>query len=150
MVGISVMASLALLLATRTSVPLPPQKPLPFAAEEFGQIVASYDSGTLKEIDGVVNLPPSAAPCTADGRVYITQHPSGGTLFLFVTWRGKGSNLRGYLFSRQWSQNPQTTPRHGLEVNGPTVSSAARPQTLAVELRDTGAPGWCEASRTMD
>ena len=44
---------------------------------------------------GIVGLPPQFRGATADGKLYVTRRAGGGTWVLFVTWRGKGSNLHG-------------------------------------------------------
>lgn len=46
---------------------------------------------------GEFKLPPAMAASTNDGKIYITRK-NGLVMVLFVTWRGKGSNLRGYLY----------------------------------------------------
>jgi hypothetical protein len=43
-------------------------------------------------------LPRQFSHLTVDGRVYVTPRPKGQWV-LFRTWRGKGGNLYGYLFT---------------------------------------------------
>lgn len=64
---------------------------------QFGQIYSAVANRKLKpDSAGVVKLPVKLASATADGKVYVTR--KGKLLMvLFPTWRGKSSNLRGYL-----------------------------------------------------
>lgn len=66
--------------------------------KRFDEIVRAYLHKELVEDDGVIELPPELFSVTQDGRVYVT-HAPWGTALLFVTWRGKGSNLRGHVYS---------------------------------------------------
>jgi hypothetical protein len=57
-------------------------------------------AGTVPaETSGVVKLPPRLAAATVTGEVYVTRAPSGAVLILFVTWQGKGTDIRGYLYA---------------------------------------------------
>jgi hypothetical protein len=70
-----------------------------FDAASFTHVAHEILSGRLNEHPvGLVVLPQAHASLTADGRVYVTRKNGGLVLILFPTWRGKGSNLEGYLF----------------------------------------------------
>jgi hypothetical protein len=70
-----------------------------YDAASFTHLAHEIRAGKLKETTaGMVVLPQQYASVTADGRVYVTRKRGDLDLIFFPTWRGKGSNLRGYLF----------------------------------------------------
>jgi len=48
--------------------------------------------------NSVVVLPRDFSGLTVDGKAFVTPRPAGQWV-LFRTWRGKGGNLHGYLFT---------------------------------------------------
>src|SRR5436309_1275188 len=89
-----------------------------FDAVSFTHVAHEILSRKLKETaDGIVVLPQEYTSATVDGKVYVTRKSGGLTLLLFTTWRGKGSNLRGYLFC---SRPLRTTEIHKDSYNSKT------------------------------
>lgn len=118
-----------------------------FQREQFESIAKKHGSGSLKDEEGVIRLPDELAGITIDGRVYVTKNPTG-SLYMFLTWRGKGSNLRGYVYSPTNQIPPQTI---SIEVVGPTVLHLGKDSGLVeVELKPMSIAGWYQAARTLD
>jgi len=128
---------------------------LPFKQAEFGQVVDAHASGSLSDEQGVITLPPSLASLVCSGRVYVTRNDSGGVAFLFVVWRGKGSNLHGYLYLRgTWPSIPtmvggSTT----IAVIGPAVDGSSASMDageIQIEIQKMRQENWYTASRDLD
>lgn len=127
---------------------------LPFRKRQALRIVTDVKSGQLQaNRDGVAVLPLNLASTTIDGRVYATRRPGGLLLILFPLWRGKGSNLRGYLFTSR----PLTGADTYLDASNseavdlryrvaPTIGNDA----LAVQIQKTDTPNWYRASYGWD
>lgn len=107
-------------------------------------------AGRLKlDPAGIVALPPAYRNLTTDGTLYVTRQPDGGTWILFVNWRGKGSNLEGYLF---------TSPNYFFDVgSGPTarivvpaVPPAGPSKIEEVQVEEQVRPGWYRVSYSGD
>jgi hypothetical protein len=133
---------------------------LPFRGDEFGRIVSDIESGRLASgADGIVQLPSASRGLTTDGCVYVTRLTDGTRLELFVVWRGKASNLKGYLHcGRQLAPPDLLTPAQGNEpawivVVGPRVpfqGSKALAEPIEVSLDRPTAPSWYQVSRSLD
>ncbi len=68
---------------------------------QFERIYSSVANRKLKpDSAGVVTLPTNLASATSDGKIYVTRRGKL-LLVLFSIWRGKGSNLKGYLLSNR-------------------------------------------------
>ena len=126
--------------------------PLPFRRPEWEFAVADYMSSDVGEEEGVVKLLGDRAGLTVDGSMYVTRGHSCGALFLFATWRGKGSNLQGYLycFTREDTSgliNPGT-----IEIMGPRPSRTGGPHYSKIDVRieKTDRLGWYRVSRDSD
>ena len=124
--------------------------PLAFRQKEFEDAVNAHRSGALKAQGAVVELSGDAARLTADGRMYVTQSASHGDLYLFITWIGKGSNLRGYLY--QVANGPGSPPRlpDTLELQAPVIFDEADIGLVEVEVEPRSTPGWYAVSRSLD
>jgi len=113
----------------------------------FANAMASISTGTLvADQYGVIRLPINSG--TADSKAYVTRK-TGGICVLFCTWRGKGSNLKGYVCCQP---DPiltvpcnidLTVPRPGLI---PTDVTA----TMSVTVEKKLSPGWYYASYSSD
>jgi hypothetical protein len=56
-----------------------------------------YDGKIAPDANGICKIDPSLYVC--EDAAYVTKHSDGSTLILFRTAEGKGSNLRGYIFT---------------------------------------------------
>ena len=123
----------------------------PFSPDEFARAVRAHESGELVARDGVVLLSESLAGVTDDGRMYVTTASPHGPVYLFITWRGKGSNLRGYLYhpSHQSGSAGGTTLAGAIEVLGPTIYHPFHGK-VTIEIENSPAPGWYEVKRDLD
>src|ERR1035437_9728657 len=66
------------------------------------QIVERIYAGTLvPDSGGAVTLPPDLASAAKYGQAFVTQKDNYQLLVLVPTWRGKGSNVKGYLFCKR-------------------------------------------------
>jgi hypothetical protein len=107
----------------------------------FTHVAHEILAGNLKEnADGMVVLPQENASVTADGKVYVT-HKSGNLgLLLFTTWRGKGSNLKGYLFctrplkATEIQKDFYTHKADAIQVKGPRPVTPAPTPVGEVEV----------------
>jgi hypothetical protein len=92
-----------------------------FRQSSAGAVTAQVLNKTLvPDAAGVVKLPAPLAFNSCDGKVYVTvDHTTGTTWILFPTWRGKGANLRGYLYRSTPSTGP---PPAQISVAGPNVA----------------------------
>ena len=130
------------------------QSTLPFKPEQFKEAVRLYASGALKGNGGLVRLPDSLADTTADGCMYVTRGTSSGNLYLFATWLGKGSNLRGYLFHKIDEEHPNVLRSGSIEVLCPRPGLSrfgkAPIARVEIEIENMSTPGWYKASRSLD
>jgi hypothetical protein len=88
-------------------------------------VVAQITSGKLKPApDGIVKLPLPLATASCDGKAYVTIDSSGTTWILFPVWRGKGSNVTGYVY-----RSPSVKGAAPLTVtlNGPALPPGLGP-----------------------
>jgi hypothetical protein len=126
------------------------QSPRAFQPVAFERAVRAYESGDVVADNGVVLLPDDLAGITADGRLYVTRPPRS-TLYFFITWRGKGSNLRGYLY--QSSQQQTSSDRKALagtiEVVGPTVRDPGYGK-IGIDIEESLGQGWYKVKRDVD
>ncbi len=120
-----------------------------FRQDEFEIAAKAYASGDLKGAKGVVQLPNDLAGVTIDGRMYVTQAPVSDNLYLFITWRGKGSNLRGYIFRLANAHDSPDMNVDRIDVLGPTIWEPGFGK-IEVEIESTLVPGWYKAKRDMD
>jgi hypothetical protein len=114
------------------------------------QVADQVLAGKLRpDAAGIVTLPPQCRGMTEDGKLYVTRQPGGGTWILFVCWRGKGSNLEGYLF---------TSPSQFFDIGSgptarivvPTVPPAGLSKIEEVQVEEPARPGWYRVSCSMD
>ncbi len=120
-----------------------------FKPDEFEIAAKAYASGDLKGARGVVQLPHDLAGVTIDGRMYVTQAPVSDNLYLFITWRGKGSNLRGYICRLANAHDSPDMNVDRIDVLGPTIWEPGFGK-IEVEIESTLVPGWYKAKRDMD
>ena len=113
---------------------------------KYQEVVAAIQKGTLSpDAKGMVALPTDKKGLVIEDTVYVTGSRPGSRQYLFSTWRGKGSNLRGYLYCEG------AQPRVGEEIQvrcfiaGPPFVGE---NAVAVE-RDLGS-GWYYVSRSLD
>ncbi len=77
--------------------------------------------------------------------VYVTGTQSGSRRYLFMTWQGKGSNLRGYLYCEGAQPTVGTEIKTRCFIAG---SPFVGENGVTIE-RDLGS-GWCFVSRSLD
>jgi hypothetical protein len=104
---------------------------------------------------GVVTLPAEFAAASVDGRVYVTRMPDGLTFVLFPSWRGKGSNLRGHLYTSAYCCFEAQSPAEegGLptvELIGPAVPPAGTAAKIEVSVERRLDRHWLRVSRSKD
>jgi len=119
-----------------------------FAAKQarFQNVADQIEKGTLPANRfGIVTLAPRWAALTADGNVYVTNGPGNQKVELFCTWRGKGSDLWGYLHST----SPLTVPST-LRISIPFPSNTSPAVVSDVQIRSLAAPGWYWVSGRND
>ncbi len=100
------------------------------------------------ERNGAVFLSEDVSPFTADGFMYVTVDPENGNCFLFAFWRGKSSNLRGFLYwPRPQGAQAISTPA-SVKVIGPSpvIGGTGMVEVEIVRITDN----WYEASRSLD
>jgi hypothetical protein len=79
----------------------------------------------------------------------VTQLPGGGVHILFVTWRGKGSNLEGLLFtSRRVFYDIGSGPT--ANIIAPSVPPAGLSAVVDVSVESEVRPNWYRVSYRMD
>lgn len=110
---------------------------LPFDAQRCNRIAADVEQKTLvADADGVIVLPASLAPATKDGKVYLTRR-EGATYLLLLTWRGRGTDMKGYLYTRALVTAPGTIL---IRVPRPRVRPPTVDEEIIVSARVT--PNW--------
>jgi hypothetical protein len=112
-------------------------------------VVASIKAGSqVVAPTGEVILPASQTGSVVNGKAYVTTQPTGTMLVLFPTWWGKGTNLRGFLYSNGQAFAVGTT----VNVNVPFPSPVSSPQfgLTEVTVEDVLSPGWYSVSRSLD
>lgn len=119
-----------------------------FKPKDFERIVEEHVSGKLSDKGGVIQLPREMQALTVDGGVYVTDSVQG-RLYMFLSWRGKGSNLRGHIFFTK--HNDGTIAPESIEVIGPVMSGVGETSGLVeVHLEDTPHAGWYKVARDLD
>ena len=117
--------------------------------KQFDEIVQAYLAGNLVEEKGLIHLSSDLSSATQDGCVYIT-HAPWGTALLFITWRGKGSNLRGYVYSKELANvAPADGKAFTTEMIGPVIW-AKLPELMELQLEHSDSADWYRASRSLD
>lgn len=126
--------------------------PLPFKAEEFEGVVEAYVSEDLGDDEARIQLPPDRSTLTRGGYVYVTKDYSREDIFLFVTWQGKGSNLRGYVYCPGRKDFSSLLTNAGyLMINCPRPGDPSGYAKVEVQvLKHMTRDGWCYVSRTLD
>ena len=94
-------------------------------------VTAAVLNGTLAPNSvGIVKLPASLASNSCDGRIYVTVDASGTTWILFPTWRGKGCNVRAYLYRSTPATGP---PPATITVRGPDINNGSQQMNYQVD-----------------
>jgi hypothetical protein len=111
-----------------------------FRQSSAGDVAAQIlNKSLVPNAAGVVKLPPPLASNSCDGKVYVTVHPTGTTWILFPTWRGKGANLRGYLYRSTPSTGP---PPAQISVTGPNVAGPTWSASCQYTIESQLSPNW--------
>jgi hypothetical protein len=129
-----------------------------FNEAAYRRVVAAISARRLlPDTSGLVTLPASLSSIAKFGKVYVTRKDGGLLLVLFPTWRGKGSNVAGYLCSSRTLSKADThvefyTGRsEAIEVNGPRVwPRGKRAGPIQVTLERMVSPQWYYVSYTLD
>ena len=117
----------------------------PFHQKAASQAVAQIVNGTLKPApNGVVTLPPALASASLDGKAYVTVDSTGVTWVLFQTWRGKGANLRGYVYHSNTAPSP---PPATVKILGPAITVT---QLIDYNVESQEGPNWYRVSWDLD
>lgn len=122
--------------------------PMKFRPHQFESAVKIYTSGDIKDEDGMVELPDALAGITVDGFMYVTK-TTLDELFLFVTWRGKGSNLRGYLYQASQGHISSEALMGTIEVLGPTIWDPGYGK-IDIDIEGALGSGWYQVKRDLD
>jgi hypothetical protein len=114
---------------------------------EWERIVRSYREGKLAAQGGVIILPPELKDLTRDGRVYVTTAERTGEMFLFTTWRGKGSNFEGFLFY----EGPEDLKVGPVWILGPGIrSNGSSGDKIEATVDQRLGGGWYKAYSDLD
>ena len=126
--------------------------PVAFKAEEFEDTVKACVCDDLGDEGGRIQLPADRSSLTVNGDVYVTKGYSCGDILLFVTWQGKGSNLRGYVYCPGLKDCASLVNNAGyLMINCPRPGVPSGYAKVEVEvLGRMNRDGWCHVSRTLD
>ncbi|MEA2709239.1 MAG: hypothetical protein QOF78_1840 [Phycisphaerales bacterium] len=113
-------------------------------------VVAQIQAGTLvADSAGVVQLPAPLQKLSSDTRVYVTTSPAYGQCIAFPTWRGKGANVRAYVFCSQLTPLPLgQTVSLNLPVGG--IPGGARSMPVEVVVERNPFTNWFYVSRSDD
>ena len=119
-------------------------------------VVGEVLAGKLRpDAAGVVALPREFASTSIDGRVYVTRRTDGLTCVLFPAWRGKASNLRGFLFTsaEYCAEAVEPAEAGGLPpivVIGPWGPRAGLSAKIEVFVERRLDRHWLRVSRSLD
>ena len=123
--------------------------PLEFKPIKFEAAIKAYIFGNIKGENGVVQLPDDFARLTVDGCIYVTKNCPSGTLYLFITWKGKGSNLRGYLYRQKINQNSSSVLKGRIKVLASTIWKPGYGK-IDVDVEGMSRAGWYKVKRDWD
>ena len=113
---------------------------------KYQEVVTAIQKGDLSpDAKGVVELPRDKQGLVIRDTVYVTGSRQGSRQYLFSTWQGKGSNLRGYLYCEG------AQPRIGeeIQVRCFTTEPPFVGENGVMVERDLGS-GWYYVSRSLD
>lgn len=119
------------------------------ALKTYQAVVANVTAGTQAvSPNGEIVLPANQASSTVNGKAYATTRPTGGSMILFPTRWGKGTNLCGYLYC----PGPAIAVGSSISVNVPIPGPVPQPQFGMTEITvdSVVAPGWYDVSRSLD
>jgi len=110
-------------------------KEIDYDAAKQKQIVERISGGNLlPDSTGAVALPADLASAAKYGYAYVTQKDNGQILILVPTWRGKGSNVKGYLHCKYPLQagdkHTDSYGKEAIDVNIPVGNA-----TKAIEVQ---------------
>lgn len=111
-------------------------KEIDYDATKQKQIIERiYGGNLLPDSTGAVALPPDLASAAERGYAYVTQKDNGQILILVPTWRGKGSNVKGYLYCKHPLQaGDKHTDYYGKEAIDVNIPLGNRMSTAEVEI----------------
>jgi hypothetical protein len=131
----------------------------PFRQKQFERIASAIESGQLRpDSASIVQLSGGERRLVQDGSVYVTRLKDGTHLVLFVTWRSKGRNLKGYLYSSRplRRSDMSTPPRQGrpgwieVVVPRPSFQGSQPSDCVEVQLDRQLTPSWHRVSYALD
>ena len=128
---------------------------LPFAGCDRSSPISILDKTASEIFDGEIAADENgvckiAAKNNAVGNnAYVTTQPDGTKLVLFRTWQGKGSNLRGFLYT----DGPPLTVGSTIEVStfsptGPNGRAPVAKQDVSIDSAVT--KSCCRVSFSLD
>ena len=124
---------------------------IPFSTRTAARVARAVVSGGIYEDRrGVYRLPPGWGGLTVDGNAYVTRKSDGLVLIMFPTWRGKGGECVGYLYSsrpiteRDIHRGDPTHP--SMLLLCPDPDADRQTSMLEVGMEDVPDPSWRKIS----
>jgi len=78
------------------------QRPLERNRPIYAKVIDQLQQGALKSNpSGPIRLPGSLRRASVDGEIYVSRPSTNQLLVVFKTWKGKGRNMEGLLYSSQ-------------------------------------------------
>jgi hypothetical protein len=113
---------------------------------KYQEVVTAIQKGDISpDANGMVVLPPSKHGLVIGDTVYVTGLRKGSRQYLFSTWRGKASNLRGYLYC----EGAQPTIGKEIQVRCFIAGPPFAGENGVMVERGLGS-GWYYVSRSLD
>ena len=108
------------------------------------QVIERLKTGELKTGGaGDIQLPPELRSASVDGEVCVSQPSTNQMIVVFKTWRGKGANMEGFLYS----EKPLSEDEIGKDYYGSSVIPIAGIE-IVLEHRIT--PNWYRVNYRLD
>ncbi|MFC1757707.1 hypothetical protein ACFL2H_02955 [Planctomycetota bacterium] len=119
-----------------------------FDRSAASKIVGDLAKGELQDESGVLSLDGNNSTLSQTGKAYVTSLPSNGQAVLFVTWRGKGKNMKGQLYC----PTPLGVPSE-VEIVSPGFGGTVRAERLHkifADVEKTTGKNWYAVSYRLD
>jgi hypothetical protein len=93
--------------------------------ESYEQVLSAIQSGQIDSTsvaNDVTQLPPEFRNVTEGGAIYLARSETTNLIVVFPTWRGKGKNVEGHLYSSAGLPNSMLNTNYygqpAIRVNG--------------------------------